>query len=50
MQEEIEIEAKVLGIGETTGCVTVEVRRKTTGEVLVHGRHTKYLATISSKM
>jgi acyl-coenzyme A thioesterase 13 len=50
MQEEIEIEAKVLGIGETTGCVTVEVRRKTTGEVLAHGRHTKYLATISSKM
>jgi hypothetical protein len=28
----------------------VEVRRKTTGEVLAHGRHTKYLATISSKM
>ncbi|KAM0908143.1 hypothetical protein ACQ4PT_015650 [Festuca glaucescens] len=42
--EEIEIEAKVLGIGETTGCVTVEVRRKATGEVLAHGSHTKYLA------
>ncbi|CAM0883938.1 unnamed protein product [Alopecurus aequalis] len=48
--EEIKIEAKVLGIGDTTGCVTVEVRRKATGEVLAHGRHTKYLATISSKM
>uniref|UniRef100_A0ACD5VWJ3 Uncharacterized protein n=1 Tax=Avena sativa TaxID=4498 RepID=A0ACD5VWJ3_AVESA len=41
--EEIEIEAKVLGIGPTLGCVTVEVRRKATGEVLAHGRHTKYL-------
>ncbi|XP_003564778.4 acyl-coenzyme A thioesterase 13 [Brachypodium distachyon] len=47
--EEIEIEAKVLGIGERTGCVTVEVRRKSTGEVLAHGRHTKYLA-VSSKL
>ncbi|KAF0920689.1 hypothetical protein E2562_036192 [Oryza meyeriana var. granulata] len=47
--EEIEIEATVLGIGETTGCVTVEVRRKGTGEVLAHGRHTKYLA-VSSKL
>lgn len=49
VQEEIEIEAKVLGIGERTGCVTVEVRRKSTGEVLAHGRHTKYLA-VSSKL
>ncbi|KAG8054476.1 hypothetical protein GUJ93_ZPchr0001g31593 [Zizania palustris] len=47
--EEIEIEARVLGIGGTTGCVTVEVRRKCTGEVLAHGRHTKYLA-VSSKL
>uniref|UniRef100_A0A0E0JRU6 Acyl-coenzyme A thioesterase 13 n=1 Tax=Oryza punctata TaxID=4537 RepID=A0A0E0JRU6_ORYPU len=47
--EEIEIEARVLGIGETTGCVTVEVRRKGTGEVLAHGRITKYLA-VSSKL
>ncbi|KAK1668792.1 hypothetical protein QYE76_056951 [Lolium multiflorum] len=30
--EEIEIETKVLSIGETTGCVTVEVRRKATRE------------------
>ncbi|XP_047056445.1 uncharacterized protein LOC124662683 [Lolium rigidum] len=48
--EEIEIEAKVLSIGNTTGCVTVEVRRKSTREVLAHGRHTKYLATIASKL
>ncbi|TVU36293.1 hypothetical protein EJB05_18223, partial [Eragrostis curvula] len=47
--EEIEIEARVLGIGRTTGCVTVEVRRKDTGEVIAHGRHTKYLA-VSSKL
>jgi acyl-coenzyme A thioesterase 13 len=48
-QEEIEMEARVLGIGETTGCVTVEVRRKGAGEVLAHGRITKYLA-VSSKL
>ncbi|KAL6840171.1 hypothetical protein ACP4OV_029981 [Aristida adscensionis] len=48
--EEIEIDARVLGIGATTGCVTVEVRRKGTGEVIAHGRHTKYLAVVSSKL
>ncbi|KAE8810462.1 putative esterase C31F10.02 [Hordeum vulgare] len=48
--EEIEIEARVLGIGDKTGCVTVEVRRKGTGQVLAHGRHTKYLAAVSSKL
>ncbi|KAI5009397.1 hypothetical protein ZWY2020_011534 [Hordeum vulgare] len=47
MQEEIEIEARVLGIGDKTGCVTVEVRRKASG---AHGRHTKYLAAVSSKL
>uniref|UniRef100_A0A453LP52 Acyl-coenzyme A thioesterase 13 n=1 Tax=Aegilops tauschii subsp. strangulata TaxID=200361 RepID=A0A453LP52_AEGTS len=48
--EEIEVEARVLGIGDKTGCVTVEVRRKDTGQVLAHGRHTKYLANVSSKL
>ncbi|KAM3277742.1 hypothetical protein ACQJBY_045565 [Aegilops geniculata] len=48
--EEIEIEDRVLGIGDKTGCVTVEVRRKDTGQVLAHGRHTKYLANVSSKL
>ncbi|OQU87989.1 hypothetical protein SORBI_3003G378301 [Sorghum bicolor] len=49
--EEIEIEGTVLGIGEKTGCVVVEVRKKSTGEVIAHGRHTKYLAlAISSKL
>ncbi|CAL4960136.1 unnamed protein product [Urochloa decumbens] len=47
--EEIEIDARVVGIGERTGCVTVEVRKKATGEVIAHGRHTKYLA-VSSKL
>ncbi|XP_062187108.1 uncharacterized protein LOC133890651 [Phragmites australis] len=47
--EEIEIEARVLGIGGTTGCATVEVRKKGTGEVIAHGRHTKYLA-VSSRL
>jgi acyl-coenzyme A thioesterase 13 len=51
VQEEIEIEGTVLGIGEKTGCVVVEVRKKSTGEVIAHGRHTKYLAlAISSKL
>ena len=49
VQEEIEIDARVLGIGATAGCVTVEVRKKATGEVIAHGRHTKYLA-VSSKL
>uniref|UniRef100_N1R5Q4 Thioesterase domain-containing protein n=1 Tax=Aegilops tauschii TaxID=37682 RepID=N1R5Q4_AEGTA len=49
-QEEIEIEARVLGMGDKTGCVTVEVRRKDTDQVLAHGRHTKYLANVSSKL
>ncbi|KAM3259909.1 hypothetical protein ACQJBY_051288 [Aegilops geniculata] len=48
--EEIEVEARVLGIGDKTGCVTVEVRRKDTGHVLAHGRHTKYVANVSSKL
>ncbi|XP_062187098.1 uncharacterized protein LOC133890643 [Phragmites australis] len=47
--EEIEIEARVLDIGGTTGCTTVEVRKKGTGAVIAHGRHTKYLA-VSSKL
>ncbi|XBH94384.1 hypothetical protein VPH35_085172 [Triticum aestivum] len=48
--EEIEIEARVLGLGDKTGCVTVEVRRKDNGQVLAHGGHTKYLANVSSKL
>uniref|UniRef100_A0A8R7UMG9 Acyl-coenzyme A thioesterase 13 n=3 Tax=Triticum TaxID=4564 RepID=A0A8R7UMG9_TRIUA len=48
--EEIEIDARVLDIGDKTGCVTVEVRRKDNGQVLAHGRHTKYLANVSSKL
>ncbi|CAL4953393.1 unnamed protein product [Urochloa decumbens] len=47
--EEIEIDARVVGIDERTGCVTVEIRKKATGEVIAHGRHTKYLA-VSSKL
>lgn len=51
VQEELEIEARVLSIGGTTGCATVEVRKKATGEVIAHGRHTKYLAvTAVSKL
>nr|CAB3475006.1 unnamed protein product [Digitaria exilis] len=48
--EELEIESRILSIGEKTGCVTVEIRNKATGEVIAHGRHTKYLAIVSSKL
>lgn len=49
MQEEIEIEARVLRVGKAVGVVSVELRKKKTGKIIAQGRHTKYLA-ISSKM
>lgn len=48
-QEEIEIESKVLRVGKAIAVVTVELRKKKTGKVVAHGRHTKYLA-VSSKL
>ncbi|XP_074379736.1 uncharacterized protein LOC141720934 [Apium graveolens] len=47
--EEIEIESKVLRVGKVIAVVTVELRKKKTGKVVAHGRHTKYLA-VSSKL
>lgn len=49
IQEEIEIEAKVLRVGKAVAVVSVELRKKDTGKIVAQGRHTKYLA-ISSKM
>uniref|UniRef100_A0A1D1YL77 Acyl-coenzyme A thioesterase 13 n=1 Tax=Anthurium amnicola TaxID=1678845 RepID=A0A1D1YL77_9ARAE len=47
--EEIEIEAKVLRVGKAIGVVAVELRKKQSGKIIAHGRHTKYLAA-SSKL
>ncbi|XP_050206361.1 uncharacterized protein LOC126655977 [Mercurialis annua] len=49
LDEEIEIEAKVLRVGKAVGVVSVELRKKKTGKIIAQGRHTKYLA-FSSKM
>ncbi|KAJ8641869.1 hypothetical protein MRB53_018563 [Persea americana] len=49
LDEELEIEAKVLRVGKTVGVVSVELRKKSTGKIVAQGRHTKYLA-ISSKL
>lgn len=49
LDEEIEIEAKVLRVGRAIGVVSVELRKKKTGKIFAQGRHTKYLA-VSSKL
>jgi len=49
MQDEIEIEAKVLRLGKRVGVAMVELREKKTGKVIAQGRHAKYLA-VSSKL
>lgn len=50
VQEEIEIEAKALHIGQSIAAVTVEMRKKN-GKIIAQGRHTKYLnVRIPSKM
>ncbi|KAH7680786.1 Acyl-CoA hydrolase protein [Dioscorea alata] len=47
VNEEIEIEAKVLRAGKAVGVSTVELRKKKTGKLIAQGRHTKYLAANS---
>ncbi|KAG6571321.1 Acyl-coenzyme A thioesterase 13, partial [Cucurbita argyrosperma subsp. argyrosperma] len=49
LDEEIEIDAKVLRLGKTIAVINVELRRKGNGKIIAQGRHTKYLA-ISSKL
>ncbi|XP_004147337.1 acyl-coenzyme A thioesterase 13 [Cucumis sativus] len=49
LDEEIEIDSKVLRMGKTIGVVNVELRRKGNGKIIAQGRHTKYLA-FSSKL
>ncbi|XP_059317384.1 uncharacterized protein LOC132067966 [Lycium ferocissimum] len=47
--EEIEVEAKVLRVGKAIAAVTVDLRKKETGKIVAHGRHTKYLP-VNSKL
>ncbi|AES72954.1 putative acyl-CoA hydrolase [Medicago truncatula] len=49
VHEEIEIEARVLRVGKVIAVVSMEFRKKKTGQVFAHGRHTTYLS-ITSKM
>ncbi|XP_045825809.1 acyl-coenzyme A thioesterase 13-like [Trifolium pratense] len=45
--EEIEIDARVLRVGKTIAAVSVEFRKKKTGQIIAQGRHTKYLPRTS---
>ncbi|OWM69446.1 acyl-coenzyme A thioesterase 13-like [Punica granatum] len=50
LDEEIEIEAKALHVGQSIGVISVELRKKN-GKIIAQGRHTKYLAVpIPSKI
>lgn len=49
MQEEIEIEAKLLQVGKAVGVTSIEFRKKKTGKIIAQARHSKYLA-VSSKL
>lgn len=48
--EEIEIEAKALRVGKNIAVVSVDIRRKATGQLVAQGRHTKYLGTSSTAL
>ncbi|KAK4741818.1 hypothetical protein SAY87_025406 [Trapa incisa] len=50
IDEEIEIEAKVLRVGKAIGVVTVELRKKSSGRIIAQGRHTKYLSIGASRL
>uniref|UniRef100_A0A2P2QM72 Thioesterase domain-containing protein n=1 Tax=Rhizophora mucronata TaxID=61149 RepID=A0A2P2QM72_RHIMU len=47
VDEEIEIEAKVLRVGKAIAVVSIEFRNKATGKIIAQGRHTKYLLATS---
>ncbi|CAL1371864.1 unnamed protein product [Linum trigynum] len=49
VNEEIEVEARILRLGKTVGVITVELRKKKSGQIIAQGRHTKYLL-VSSKL
>ncbi|XP_068660700.1 uncharacterized protein [Aristolochia californica] len=49
LDEEVEIDAKVLRMGKTIAVVNVELRKKKTGKIIAQGRHTMSLP-FSSKL
>jgi acyl-coenzyme A thioesterase 13 len=49
VQEEIEVEGKLLRAGKSVGVVSVDFRKKRTGKLMAQARHTKYLA-VSSRL
>jgi acyl-coenzyme A thioesterase 13 len=49
VQEEIEVEGKLLRAGKSVGVVSVDFRKKKTGKLMAQARHTKYLVA-SSKL
>lgn len=49
VQEEIEVEGKLLRAGKSVAVVSVDFRKKKTGKLIAQGRHTKYLA-VSSRL
>ncbi|XP_020081864.1 acyl-coenzyme A thioesterase 13-like [Ananas comosus] len=49
INEEIEIEAKLLRVGKAVGVTSIEFRKKNTGKIIAQARHSKYLA-VSSKL
>ncbi|CAK8568032.1 unnamed protein product [Lathyrus sativus] len=50
VHEEIEIDARVLRVGKTIAVISVDLRKKKTGQIFAQGRHTKYLPAITSKI
>jgi acyl-coenzyme A thioesterase PaaI-like protein len=49
VQEEIDIEAKVLRAGKTVGVAVVELKKKY-GKIIAQARYSKYLGVASSKL
>lgn len=45
---EIEIEANTLRVGRKLAFVSVDIRRKGTGQLVAQGRHTKFLGTAAT--
>ncbi|KAF5745074.1 acyl-coenzyme A thioesterase 13 [Tripterygium wilfordii] len=49
IQEQVEVESKVLSVGTIIGIVSVELRNKETGKILVHTCHSRYFEDGSSR-
>ena len=49
VQEEIDIEAKVLRAGKVVGVAVVELKKKS-GKIIAQARYSKYLGVASSKL